>query len=144
MQATRIRLHLGAAVEWVVAIAFLLCTLGVASLIVRELKTAPRAQPASKAAPATALPGRGARTRGFGAQPDAARRAADSRRRYPRPRGRDRELARSQRTTGGRSGALGERVTRFYDHQGTSFVVVFEPFERDGALRVAAIYPPEG
>jgi hypothetical protein len=39
-------------------------------------------------------------------------------------------------------GALGERMTRFYEHQGTSFVLVLEPFERDGALRVAAIYLP--
>jgi hypothetical protein len=50
------------------------------------------------------------------------------------------------RVAGGRQvidrGALGERMTRFYDYQGTSFVIVFEPFERDGALRVAAIYLP--
>ena len=39
-------------------------------------------------------------------------------------------------------GALGERITRFYEHEGTSFVVVFEPFERAGQLRVAAIYLP--
>jgi len=55
MQATRTRLHLGPAVEWVVAIVFLLSTLGVASLILRELRTAPPAQPIA-AAPTTALP----------------------------------------------------------------------------------------
>jgi hypothetical protein len=37
-------------------------------------------------------------------------------------------------------GALGERLTRFYEYQGTRFLLVFEPFERRGALRVAAIY----
>ena len=37
-------------------------------------------------------------------------------------------------------GALGERLTRFYDHNGTRFVLVFEPFERNGDLRVAGIY----
>jgi hypothetical protein len=37
-------------------------------------------------------------------------------------------------------GALGERLTRYYEHQGTKFLLVFEPFERRGALRVAAIY----
>jgi hypothetical protein len=37
-------------------------------------------------------------------------------------------------------GALGERLTRFYEHNGTRFVLVFEPFERNGGLRVAGIY----
>jgi hypothetical protein len=37
-------------------------------------------------------------------------------------------------------GALGPRETRFYDHRGTRFVLVFEPFERGGPPRVAAIY----
>ena len=36
--------------------------------------------------------------------------------------------------------AHGQRLTRFYDHIGTPFVLVFEPFERDGEPRVAAIY----
>jgi hypothetical protein len=39
-------------------------------------------------------------------------------------------------------GALGERLTRFYEYAGTSFIVVFEPFERNGEQRVAAIYLP--
>lgn len=34
----------------------------------------------------------------------------------------------------------GERVTRFYDHAGSRFVLVFEPSERDRAPRLAAIY----
>lgn len=34
----------------------------------------------------------------------------------------------------------GERVTRFYEHRGTRFQLVFEPFERGGAPRLAAIY----
>lgn len=34
----------------------------------------------------------------------------------------------------------GQRVTRFYDHVGTSFVLVFEPFEANAEPRVAAIY----
>ena len=140
MQATRIRLHLGPAVEWVVAIAFLLCTLGVASLIVRELKTAPRAQPVST--PATALPA---------AVPERAVSVPSLMLLDGRQIRVGDTLARvdqivSWRGASGRQvvdrGALGERVTRFYDHQGTSFVVVFEPLERDGALRVAAIYLP--
>ena len=35
---------------------------------------------------------------------------------------------------------LGERLTRFYEHAGTRFVLVFEPFERKGEPKVAAIY----
>ncbi len=34
----------------------------------------------------------------------------------------------------------GQRVTRFYDHAGTNFVLVFEPFEANAEPRVAAIY----
>jgi hypothetical protein len=34
----------------------------------------------------------------------------------------------------------GRRVTRFYDHVGTQFVLVFEPFEEGAEPRVAAIY----
>ena len=39
-------------------------------------------------------------------------------------------------------GALGERMTRFYEYAGVRFIVVFEPFERNGDPRVAAIYLP--
>jgi hypothetical protein len=34
----------------------------------------------------------------------------------------------------------GERLTRFYEHAGTQFILVFEPFEAGGTQRVAAIY----
>ena len=37
-------------------------------------------------------------------------------------------------------GPLGERQTRFYEYAGTRFILVFEPFERRGELRVGAIY----
>lgn len=36
--------------------------------------------------------------------------------------------------------AHGQRVTRFYERAGTSFVLVFEPFEASAEPRVAAIY----
>jgi hypothetical protein len=39
-------------------------------------------------------------------------------------------------------GSLGERLTRFYEYAGSRFIVVFEPFERNGEARVAAIYLP--
>jgi hypothetical protein len=34
----------------------------------------------------------------------------------------------------------GQRLTRFYEYAGTRFVLVFEPFERNGEPRIAAIY----
>jgi len=37
-------------------------------------------------------------------------------------------------------GVHGQRVTWFYDHVGTRFVLVFEPFEAHAEPRVAAIY----
>jgi hypothetical protein len=143
MQATRVRLHLGPAVEWVVAAAFLLSTLGVASLIVRELRTAPPAgQPASTAGPSTALPvavpARAVSVPSLLLADGRQIRVGDT-------------LAHVDRTAPWRAGpgretidrgALGERLTRAYEYQGTSFIVVFEPFERAGAPRVAAIYLP--
>ena len=39
-------------------------------------------------------------------------------------------------------GSLGERLTRFYEYAGSRFILVFEPFERNGEARVAAIYLP--
>jgi hypothetical protein len=35
---------------------------------------------------------------------------------------------------------LGDRLTRSYEHAGTKFTLVFEPFERNGPLRIASIY----
>jgi hypothetical protein len=143
MQATHIRLHLGPTVEWLVALLFLLSTLGVASLIVRELKTAPRVlQPAGLVEPATALPAavpaRAVSVARLMLLEGPQIRVGDSLARVdqivPWPAASGRQVV--------DRGALGERVTRFYTHQGTSFVVVFEPFEREGTLRVAAIYLP--
>jgi hypothetical protein len=34
----------------------------------------------------------------------------------------------------------GERLARSYEHAGTRFVLVFEPFQRDAEPRIAAIY----
>jgi hypothetical protein len=39
-------------------------------------------------------------------------------------------------------GSLGERFTRFYEYAGARFILVFEPVDRGGELKVAAIYLP--
>ena len=137
-------LRLGPVVEWFVAAAFLCATVAVGSLIVRELRAPGRArdpQPASRpvissvpaSIPARAvsvpvlpfLDGKEVRV-GETASAVAARlgRAAESGRQ---------EIDR---------GRLGERLTRYYEYGGSRFIIVFEPFERNGEPRVVAIYLP--
>jgi hypothetical protein len=128
------------AVEWVVAAAFLIATLVVGSLIVRELRTVRAVSAAPAEAPEPAL------------KPNAVPHDAVSVPVLLLLDGKQlrvgQESAEVDRLlgTGGRAaeqtdrGALGPRVTRFYDYGGTRFVVVFEPFERNGTLRVAGIY----
>jgi hypothetical protein len=141
---TRTVLRLGPVVEWLVAAAFLCATVAVGSLIVKELRTpAPvraasqpvRPQvttiPASIPARAVSVPvlpfldGKEIRI-GETASAVAARlgRAAESGRQ---------EVDR---------GNLGERLTRFYEYGGSRFILVFEPFERNGEPRVIGIYLP--
>lgn len=139
MDAVRRRVRLGWAFEWVVAASFLVATVGVVSLIVRELRTPPAGAsvqtgvapslPSGIPARAISVPvlllldGRELRvgetldavSRRLGTPPDAGPPIVDH-------------------------GPLGDRLTRHYDVQGTRFTVVFEPFERGGVLRVAGIY----
>jgi hypothetical protein len=145
MDAIRVRprFSLAPMFEWVVAALFLTATVAVGSMILRELTPAPpvRAVPAARplvasipaAVPARAvsvpvvpfLDGKEIRI-GETVSAVAARlgRAAESGRQ---------EIDR---------GSLGERLTRFYEYAGSRFILVFEPFERNGEVRVAAIYLP--
>ena len=146
MDAIRSRsgLRFGPVVEWLIAAAFLCATVAVGSLIVQALRTPPPASrsvqaarpmvtsiPASIPARAVSVPvlpfvdGKEVRV-GETASVVAARlgRAAESGRQ---------EVDR---------GSLGERLTRFYEYAGSRFILVFEPFERNGEPRVAGIYLP--
>lgn len=137
-------LRLAPLIEWMIAAAFLLATIAVASLVLRELQGPVRVQaeappirplvvsvPPSVPAGAVSVPvlpfldGREIRV-GETAADIALRlgRAAESGRQ---------EVDR---------GTLGERLTRFYEYGGSSFILVFEPFEQNGQSRVAAIYLP--
>lgn len=140
MEATPTRARLGSVLEWLVAATFLLATVAVGAMILRELRTAPRAVIAAPDAPVTSLPA---------AVPARAIsvpvlllldgkevRVGDSVDRVARTLGRSAEVGRQIADRA----ALGERLTRFYEHNGTRFVLVFEPFERNGELRVAGIY----
>ena len=140
MEATPVRARLGSAVEWLVAATFLVATLGVASLIVRELRTVPRAATpvAQDTAPAlpSAVPARAISVPVLLLLDGKEVRVGDKVDDVSRSLGRAAEVGRQTADRG----ALGDRLTRFYEHQGTRFVLVFEPFERNGPLRVAGIY----
>lgn len=133
MQAVRFT----SAFEWGVAAIFLFATLVVGSLIVRELRTSPPtsiAQPAASVQPA-AVPARSISVPILMLFDGKEIRVGDTV-----------DQVTSLLGTIGEStqvvdrGALGDRLTRSYEHAGTRFVLVFEPFERRGAPRVAAIY----
>jgi len=134
--------RLGAAAEWLVALAFLLATFVVAALIIGEMRAVRTPGPA--ATPATTPPP--------GPSPDAGRdrisvpslllldgkqiRVGDSLEQVTAALG---AASQAGTDTVGRS-PLGDRITRSYEHAGTRFVLVFEPFERNGPPRVTAIY----
>ena len=146
MSATRVasRLHLAPIVEWLIAAGFLCATVGVASLVVRGLQgpaaisaetpaARPLVAPMPSAVPARAvsvpvLPFIDGKEIRIGAT--AAAVALDL--------GRAAESGRQEVDRG----TLGERMTRFYEYAGSRFILVFEPFERNGEARVAAIYLP--
>jgi hypothetical protein len=139
MEATPVRARLGSAIEWLIAAAFLLATVAVATLIVRELRTSPRAAAAPE--PAVASLPAGVPTRAIsvpvlllldGKEVRVGQGVDD----VARVLGRSAEVGRQLADRG----ALGERLTRFYEYNGTRFVIVFEPFERSGGLKVAGIY----
>lgn len=141
MEATPVRARLGSALEWLVAATFLVATLGVASLIVRELRTVPRADTAAAAEPAgpavpSAVPARAISVPVLLLLDSKEVRVGDTVDDVSRKLGRAAEVGRQTVDRG----ALGDRLTRFYEHHGTRFVLVFEPFERQGPLRVAGIY----
>jgi len=141
MEAARVRVRLEPALEWLVAAVFLIATLGVASLIVRELRSAPAAVTPTAAAPLpaalpAAVPERAISVPVLLLIDGGQVRVGDTVEQVARVLGRSAEVGRQVVDRG----ALGERLTRYYEHQGTRFLLVFEPFERKGILRVAAIY----
>jgi hypothetical protein len=139
MQASRVRF--GSAIEWVLATVFIVGTCGIASVVVREMRTVNAAMPVvAREAPAAATPA-GVPARAVsvpvlllsdGQTVRVGDRASDIAARL----GRQAEVGKQMVEPG----RLGERFTRFYEHAGSRFVLVFEPFQRDGEPRVAAIF----
>jgi hypothetical protein len=140
MQATPVRVRLGSALEWLIAAMFLVATVAVATLIIRELRVAPpavvSAQPATVPAVPAGVPARAISVPVLLLLDGHQVRVGDSVEDVARALGRNAEVGRQIADRG----ALGDRLTRFYEHAGTRFVLVFEPFERHGSLRVAGIY----
>ena len=147
MDAIRVRprFPLAPVFEWVVAALFLIATFAVGSMIVRELRPTPAVQAVPAAARSVvasipaAVPPRavsvpvlpfldGKEVR------DSAKLCSAIATRL----GRSAENGRQEVDRG----SLGERLTRFYEYAGSRFILVFEPFERNGEMRVAAIYLP--
>jgi hypothetical protein len=140
---SRTTLRLSAAAEWLVAALFLLATLSVTVLIVRELTSvgppvsaAPAVQglssvPAAIPAGAVSVPVL-ALADGTELQVGQTLSAIASR------LGRSAESGRQEVDRG----LVGDRLTRFYDFKGMQFILVFEPPERLGEPTLMAIYLP--
>ena len=130
--------------EWLIAAAFLVATVAVGSLVVRELQSASTSRRA-------ALPPRAARRHVFlprfrrapcrfpCCRSSTARRSASARRRGGVARARPR---RRERAAGSRSRHARRTPDALLRVRGSRFILVFEPFERNGEARVAAIYLP--
>ena|SRR5438045_671140 len=141
MHTTSLRLRLAPTFEWLVAAAFLAATLAVGLLLVRELRSAPEPVPIQvpadpPAAGSPAVPDRAVPVSSLLLTDGGHVRVGDT-------------LAQVERVVGSASqagqpvieaGPLGTRSIRTYERQGTRFLLVFEPFERNGPPRVSGIY----
>jgi hypothetical protein len=145
MDALRIRprLRLAPVFEWIVAAGFLAATVLVGSLIVQELKPAPPTQftPAARSIVASvpaAVPSGAVSVPVLPFLDGKEVRIGETVTMVASRLGRAAESGRQEVDRG----SLGERLTRFYEYRGSRFILVFEPFERNGEARVAAIYLP--
>lgn len=146
MDAVRVpgRLRIAPLIEWMIAAAFLLATVAVASLVVRELRgpntilaETPAARPLVASMPA-AVPPRAVSVPVLPFLDGKEIRVGQTATAVAANLGRAAESGRQEIDRG----TLGERLTRFYEYSGSKFIVVFEAFERGGEPRVAAIYLP--
>jgi len=138
-----LRARLGPVVEWAIAAAFLIATVAVVSLILREFSAsrvplaAAVARTHTDSAPA-AVPPRAVSVPVLPFRDGKEIRVGDTAASVAASLGRSAESGRQDVDRG----RLGERITRYYEYAGFRFIVVFEPFERNGEPRVGAIYLP--
>ena len=132
------------AMEWLLAAGFLCCLLGVGALLVQELRgpvTPPRSAPLARALPTSmppAVPSRAVSVPVLPFKDGKEVKVGDTVPVVAATLGRAAEVGRQEVDRG----SLGERLTRFYEYDGARFILVFEPLERDGEARLAAIYLP--
>jgi hypothetical protein len=131
-------------VEWLVAAAFLCGTIAVASLVIQELRgpvritaSAGPARPLVASIPPS-VPPRAVSVPVLPFLDGKEIRVGETAAGVASLLGRAAESGRQEVDRG----MLGERLTRFYEYAGSKFILVFEPFERNGEARVAAIYLP--
>lgn len=145
MDALRVRsrFRFAPVFEWIVAAGFLGATVLVGSLIVQELRPAPatHSTPAARPIVASVPPAVPARAVSVPVLPFLDGKEVKIGETVTTVAARLGRAAESGRQEVDR-GSLGERLTRFYEYGGSRFILVFEPFERNGEARVAAIYLP--
>jgi hypothetical protein len=141
---TRTVFRLGPVVEWLIAAAFLCATVAVGSLIVKELRAPAAVRAASQpvrprvsSIPAS-IPARAVSVPVLPFLDGKEIRIGDLASAVAARLGRAAESGRQEVDRGN----LGERLTRFYEYGGSRFILVFEPFERNGEPRVIGIYLP--
>lgn len=140
MKATRVRFE--SFVEWAVAAAFIVAMLAAGSVAVRDFRTVNAVTPviAREALPDAPVPA-GVPSRAVSVPvlllaDGKAIRVGDSLSAVALLLGRQAEVG----TQSVERSPNGERLARFYEHAGTRFVLVFEPFQHHAEPRVGAIY----
>lgn len=138
-----IRARFGSALEWLVAAAFIVALVAVGSIVWRELRTMTATLPviahesqADAAVPPAGVPARAVSIPVLLLPGGEAVRVGESVSTIAARLGRQAEVG----TQTVERARFGERLTRFYEHLGARFVLVFEPFEERGEPKVAAIY----
>ena len=132
-----VRVQLGSVVEWAVAALFLLASVGIASLAMRELRATASVNapvPAFTAAAPAGLSERAVSVQHLLLSAGKEGRVGTALEEVVARLGRSAETGEERADIG----PLGERVTRFYDYGGTRFALVFEAVE--ARQRVTAIY----
>ena len=137
----RSRFRFAPVFEWVIAAAFLAATVWVGTVVVNELQATSRRQPAAasvmpSANVPAAIPARAVSVPMLPLADGKELRIGDTLASVAERLGRAAESGR-QAVDRGR---FGERLTRFYEYSGSRFILVFERQQRDGELKVAAIY----
>lgn len=141
METTRARF--GSALEWIVAAAFIAAASVIGSVVLRELRTVNATMPviAHEAVSAASLVPAGVPSRAVSVpvlllSDGKEVRVGETVAAIAARLGRNAEIGKQTVE----QSRFGERLTRFYEHRGTRFVLVFEPFEESGEPKVAAIY----